>query len=129
VDGCRLANGRQLKLRLKTLVDKKKLIQARDGNNSKITTSSKVSTTYITLREGFQQFEHDLSKLQQFVEINATAFSKILKKVWCAGSGGGGGYSYLTDGKSSGINLRRYACIYGWTGWLGMGERALTTGV
>ena len=60
---------------MKTLVDKKKVIQSRGGK------SAKVSTTYITLREGFQQFEHDLSKLQQFVEINATAFSKILKKV------------------------------------------------
>ncbi|KAI5813369.1 putative ankyrin repeat protein nuc-2 [Pyronema omphalodes] len=64
----------ELKLRLKTLVDKKKVIQSRGGQ------SSKASTTYLTLREGFQQFEHDLSKLQQFVEINATAFSKILKK-------------------------------------------------
>lgn len=101
-----------MKLRLKTLVDKKKLIQSRGGNNSKATTSSKASTTYITLREGFQQFEHDLSKLQQFVEINATAFSKILKKVWCGAlpdGSGGVGCSYLTDGKSSGINLRRYA--------------------
>ncbi|KAI5778221.1 ankyrin repeat protein nuc-2 [Geopyxis carbonaria] len=64
----------ELKLRLKTLSDKKDIIQSRSG------TTSKVSATYITLREGFQQFEHDLSKLQQFVEINATAFSKILKK-------------------------------------------------
>ncbi|KAA8892726.1 putative ankyrin repeat protein nuc-2 [Sphaerosporella brunnea] len=64
----------ELKLRLQTLVDKKKAIQSRGNANAK------VSTTYITLREGFQQFEHDLSKLQQFVEINATAFSKILKK-------------------------------------------------
>lgn len=65
----------QLKLRLKTLVDKKKVIQSRSWK------SSKLSTIYITLREGFQQFEHDLSKLQLFVEVNATAFSKILKKV------------------------------------------------
>lgn len=65
----------QLKLRLKTLVDKKKVVQSRSWK------SSKLSTIYITLREGFQQFEHDLSKLQQFVDVNATAFSKILKKV------------------------------------------------
>jgi CDK inhibitor PHO81 len=32
------------------------------------------------LQEGFQQFTNDLNKLQQFVEINGTAFSKILKK-------------------------------------------------
>lgn len=67
--------GGQLKLRLKTLVDKKKVVQTRSWK------SSKLSTMYITLREGFQQFDHDLSKLQQFVEVNATAFSKILKKV------------------------------------------------
>lgn len=32
------------------------------------------------MEEGFQQFATDLNKLQQFVEINGTAFSKILKK-------------------------------------------------
>lgn len=30
--------------------------------------------------EGFQQFDNDLNKLQQFVEVNETAISKILKK-------------------------------------------------
>jgi len=65
-----------LKLRLKTLTDKKKIMQSRSQ------TTSKISATYVTLQEGFQQFENDLNKLQQFVEINATAFSKILKKVW-----------------------------------------------
>ncbi|KAL7276557.1 phosphate system positive regulatory protein pho81 [Rhizina undulata] len=64
----------ELKLRLKTLIDKKKVMQSRGQ------TTSKVSATYITLQEGFQQFELDLNKLQQFVEVNATAFSKILKK-------------------------------------------------
>ncbi|KAH0565830.1 hypothetical protein GP486_000778 [Trichoglossum hirsutum] len=47
---------------------------------SRSQTTSKVSATFITLEEGFQQFGSDLNKLQQFVEINATAFSKILKK-------------------------------------------------
>ena len=65
-----------MKLRLKTLTDKKKIMQSRSQ------TTSKISATYVTLQEGFQQFENDLNKLQQFVEINATAFSKILKKVW-----------------------------------------------
>lgn len=32
------------------------------------------------MEEGFQQFANDLNKLQQFIEINGTAFSKILKK-------------------------------------------------
>ncbi|KAL9104682.1 MAG: hypothetical protein Q9163_000425 [Psora crenata] len=64
----------ELKLRLKTLLDKKKVMQARS------TPASKISASFITLQEGFQQFGNDLNKLQQFVEINNTAFSKILKK-------------------------------------------------
>ncbi|MCJ1231654.1 phosphate system positive regulatory protein pho81, partial [Toensbergia leucococca] len=64
----------ELKLRLQTLLDKKKVMQARSA------TTSKISASFITLEEGFQQFGNDLNKLQQFVEINATAFSKILKK-------------------------------------------------
>ncbi|KAI9886886.1 MAG: phosphate system positive regulatory protein pho81 [Watsoniomyces obsoletus] len=64
----------ELKLRLKALLDKKKLTQARSH------TSSRLSTTFMALEEGFQQFGLDLNKLQQFVEVNATAFSKILKK-------------------------------------------------
>lgn len=71
----RVLTRNQLKLRLKALSDKKSIIQSRGG------AASKISSNYITLREGFQQFERDLRKLQQFVEINATAFSKILKKV------------------------------------------------
>ncbi|MCJ1461703.1 phosphate system positive regulatory protein pho81 [Pseudocyphellaria aurata] len=64
----------ELKLRLKTLLDKKKVMQSRSA------TTSKLSASFITLEEGFQQFGNDLNKLQQFVEVNATAFSKILKK-------------------------------------------------
>ncbi len=41
---------------------------------------SRRSAKFTTLEEGFQQFANDLNKLQQFVEINGTAFSKILKK-------------------------------------------------
>ena len=61
-------------------------------------TASKISASFIALEEGFQQFGNDLNKLQvsiiryecssrmtdsqkQFIELNATAFSKILKKV------------------------------------------------
>ncbi|KAL6715086.1 phosphate system positive regulatory protein pho81 [Lecanora helva] len=64
----------ELKLRLKTLLDKKRLMQVRTA------TASKVSASFINLEEGFQQFGDDLNKLQQFIELNATAFSKILKK-------------------------------------------------
>jgi CDK inhibitor PHO81 len=63
----------QLKIRLKTLLDKKKVLQSRQG-------LSRRSAKFTTLEEGFQQFATDLNKLQQFVEINGTAFSKILKK-------------------------------------------------
>jgi len=47
-----------LKLRLKTLLDKKKVMQSRSE------TTSKISVTFITLEEGFQQFGNDLNKLQ-----------------------------------------------------------------
>ncbi|KAI1471818.1 SPX domain-containing protein [Daldinia caldariorum] len=63
----------ELKVRLKTLLDKKKVLQSRQG-------VSRRSAKFTTLEEGFQQFANDLNKLQQFVEINGTAFSKILKK-------------------------------------------------
>ncbi|KAK4157464.1 hypothetical protein C8A00DRAFT_40178 [Chaetomidium leptoderma] len=63
----------ELKVRLKTLLDKKRVIQSRHG-------VSRQSAKFTTLQEGFQQFANDLNKLQHFVEINGTAFSKILKK-------------------------------------------------
>ncbi|TGJ86759.1 hypothetical protein E0Z10_g1937 [Xylaria hypoxylon] len=63
----------ELKIRLKTLIDKKKVLKSRQG-------FSRRSAKFTTLEEGFQQFANDLNKLQQFVEINGTAFSKILKK-------------------------------------------------
>jgi CDK inhibitor PHO81 len=59
---------------LRTLLDKKKVLQSRAQN------TSRRSAKFTTLEEGFQQFGNDLNKLQQFVEINGTAFSKILKK-------------------------------------------------
>ncbi|KAL9598392.1 MAG: hypothetical protein Q9179_003939 [Wetmoreana sp. 5 TL-2023] len=49
---------KQLKLRLKTLLDKKRMIQARNA------AAPKISASFITLEEGFQQFGTDLSKLQ-----------------------------------------------------------------
>lgn len=63
---------------------------------------SKTSSRYVALEEGLKQFSMDLNKLevigppahkadetnlsQQFVEVNETAFSKILKKVRAASS-------------------------------------------
>ncbi|KAJ5715001.1 uncharacterized protein N7483_012182, partial [Penicillium malachiteum] len=64
----------EFSLRLKTLVDKKRVIQSRTVSNSKAPSNFKA------LFEGLQQFDGDLNKLQQFVEINETAVSKILKK-------------------------------------------------
>ncbi|BDD61908.1 hypothetical protein MAP00_006927 [Monascus purpureus] len=64
----------EFSLRLKTLLDKKRVIQSRPAS------SSKTSANFVSLFEGFQQFDGDLNKLQQFVEINETAVSKILKK-------------------------------------------------
>ncbi|KXX77663.1 Ankyrin repeat protein nuc-2, partial [Madurella mycetomatis] len=64
----------ELKIRLKTLLDKKKALRSRNHG------VSRRSAKFTTLQEGFQQFANDLNKLQQFVEINGTAFSKILKK-------------------------------------------------
>ena len=75
-----VADAAQLKLRLRTLLDKKQTLQSRT------TPASKLSSSYVTLDEGFRLFSNDLDKLQQFVEVNQTAFSKILKKVlsYCA---------------------------------------------
>ena len=85
------SNCLQLKIRLKTLQDKKRMIQSSSPN------SSQISASFFNLHERFQQFHSDLTKLevngvtklqfiethwmQQFVDLNATAFSKILKKV------------------------------------------------
>ncbi|KAF2086079.1 hypothetical protein K490DRAFT_74642 [Saccharata proteae CBS 121410] len=65
----------ELKLRLTTLLDKKRSMQMQS------TPVSKLSSKYVILEEAFRLFSNDLNKLQQFVEINATAFSKILKKL------------------------------------------------
>ncbi|KAF2223346.1 ankyrin repeat protein nuc-2 [Elsinoe ampelina] len=64
----------ELKLRLRTLLDRKRALQQRAPS------ASKLSSVYRTLDEGFRLFNSDLDKLQQFVEVNQTAFSKILKK-------------------------------------------------
>ena len=48
----------QLKLRLKTLLDRKGVLQTRT------THASKISAAFVTVEEGFQQFCTDLIKLQ-----------------------------------------------------------------
>lgn len=64
----------ELKTRLPTLLAKKQALQTRASS------TFNSSKKYQSLEEGLRQFTGDLNKLQQFVEINATAFSKILKK-------------------------------------------------
>ncbi|KAG8218347.1 cyclin-dependent protein kinase inhibitor [Butyriboletus roseoflavus] len=69
----------ELKLRLETLLSKRRsaalrgLPDATDG-------SAMNHVEWIAVEEGFRLLERDLGKLQQFVEINATGFRKILKK-------------------------------------------------
>ncbi|KAF1970532.1 hypothetical protein BU23DRAFT_511455 [Bimuria novae-zelandiae CBS 107.79] len=64
----------ELRLRLTTLLDKKRVMQQHPQS------VSKSSSRYVALEEGLKQFSMDLNKLQQFVDVNGTAFSKILKK-------------------------------------------------
>jgi CDK inhibitor PHO81 len=55
---CPPADQSQLKLRLGSLLDQKRLMQAQQ------TPTAKLSSRYIALEEGFRQFSNDLSKLQ-----------------------------------------------------------------
>ncbi|KAI0220822.1 phosphate system positive regulatory protein pho81, partial [Massospora cicadina] len=64
----------ELRLRLRALVEKWKFIQGRPG------TGKGHTELWVALREAFIQYQADLDKLQQFVEINGTGFRKILKK-------------------------------------------------
>ena len=65
----------ELQVRLRVLVEKEKLLRLR----SSVAGMRKLAA-FTSLQEGFQTFERDLYKLQQFVELNATGFSKALKK-------------------------------------------------
>ncbi|CAG8601874.1 21079_t:CDS:2 [Gigaspora margarita] len=69
-----LQKEKEFNVRLRTLHDKKRILL---GGEKKLSSNS---TSLFTLTEAFQQFQQDLNKLQQFVEINATGFRKILKK-------------------------------------------------
>ncbi|KAI0313604.1 hypothetical protein OF83DRAFT_1086226 [Amylostereum chailletii] len=69
----------ELKLRLETLLSKRRAAALRalpDGIDD--TTQNYVE--WKAVEEGFHLLERDLAKLQQFIEINATGFRKILKK-------------------------------------------------
>ncbi|SCV69297.1 BQ2448_2317 [Microbotryum intermedium] len=70
-----------LKVRLRTLIDKRKLLTASLSHSSgKSKVLSSESSIYGALHEGFRNFERDLGRLQAYIELNATAFRKICKK-------------------------------------------------
>ncbi|KAJ3071112.1 hypothetical protein HDU98_005824 [Podochytrium sp. JEL0797] len=62
----------EFKVRLRSLVDKKKVLKGRK--------SSQNLAALVTLMEAFASFQQDLAKLQKFVEVNGEGFRKILKK-------------------------------------------------
>lgn len=65
----------EMKSRMRALINKRKVVQAHLGG-----TLSRDSACFIALYEGLRYFERDLSKLQNYIEMNATGFRKILKK-------------------------------------------------
>ncbi|TIA91139.1 hypothetical protein E3P99_01207 [Wallemia hederae] len=65
-----LAKESELKIRIQILIDKKRFIAATNNKQS----------NEIALDEGFQYLERQLVALQEYVDINATGFRKILKK-------------------------------------------------
>ncbi|GAA5830339.1 hypothetical protein JCM11251_001314 [Rhodosporidiobolus azoricus] len=70
-----------LKVRLRTLIDKRKLLTASlQDPNGKVKALSRDSSSFGALYEGLRNFERDLGRLQTYIELNATAFRKICKK-------------------------------------------------
>ncbi|KAJ3108421.1 phosphate system positive regulatory protein pho81 [Phlyctochytrium planicorne] len=62
----------EFKVRLRSLIDKRRMILSK--------TNSRSQSSLHQLKEALSLFQHDLTKLQSFVEVNATGFRKILKK-------------------------------------------------
>lgn len=57
------------------------LVQKKDAATSQLRGRlAKSSIAYISLYEGLQRFRIDLERLEQFIELNRIAFSKVLKK-------------------------------------------------
>lgn len=69
----------ELQLRLETLLSKRRAAAMR-GLPDAVNDSTQTHVEWSAVEEGFRLLERDLGKLQQFVEINATGFRKILKK-------------------------------------------------
>lgn len=72
----------ELKLRMETLLSKRRAAAARgmrdSGDSNSVSFQNRVE--WNAVEEGFRLLERDLGKLQQFVEVNAEGFRKILKK-------------------------------------------------
>ncbi|SAL97291.1 hypothetical protein [Absidia glauca] len=64
----------ELKIRLRTLIDKKKILQS-DTRRLK-----HAYTLLNAIQEAFIQFEQELNKIQKYIELNNEGFRKILKK-------------------------------------------------
>ncbi|TPX33648.1 hypothetical protein SmJEL517_g03537 [Synchytrium microbalum] len=62
----------EFKVRARSLVDKKRILMARQGPQA--------NASLMSLKDAFFQFQQDLTKLGKYVETNATGFRKILKK-------------------------------------------------
>ncbi|KAF8916800.1 hypothetical protein CPB85DRAFT_252669 [Mucidula mucida] len=69
----------ELKLRLETLLSKRRAA-ALHGMPDPMNDANKSHVEWSAVEEGFRLLERDLGKLQQFIEVNATGFRKILKK-------------------------------------------------
>ncbi|KAI0650656.1 cyclin-dependent protein kinase inhibitor [Trametes meyenii] len=69
----------ELKLRLETLLSKRRAAAMRVLPDA-LDDATKNHVEWSAVEEGFRLLERDIGKLQQFVEINAMGFRKILKK-------------------------------------------------
>ncbi|RDB20514.1 Ankyrin repeat protein nuc-2 [Hypsizygus marmoreus] len=69
----------ELKLRMETLLSKRRAAAMR-GLPDTTGDVTQNNVEWSAVEEGFRLLERDLGKLQQFVEVNATGFRKILKK-------------------------------------------------
>ncbi|KAF8639626.1 hypothetical protein AX17_000891 [Amanita inopinata Kibby_2008] len=70
----------ELKMRLETLLSKRRAAAMRGLPDPNDGSMAKNHVEWSAVEEGFRLLERDLGKLQQFIEINATGFRKILKK-------------------------------------------------
>ncbi|PPR02469.1 hypothetical protein CVT24_002018 [Panaeolus cyanescens] len=67
-------------LRMETLLSKRRAAAMRGLPETSAENATLNHAEWSAVEEGFRLLERDLTKLQQFVEINATGFRKILKK-------------------------------------------------